>query len=142
MKFKTTRIVVDGVIIEGSKICLVRRAGPPFRNYWVVPGGFVETGEVLKDAVRREVWEETGLRTRVVNLSGIYDDPKRDPRGHAVSVAFLLRRAGGRIRTSSETSDVKFFPIRRLPKNIGFDHRQIIRDALKVYKRKRSKRGK
>jgi ADP-ribose pyrophosphatase YjhB (NUDIX family) len=131
--------VVDGILLENGRICLVKRAGTPFRGSWVLPGGFVENGETLETAAVREFFEETGLRTKVTGLAGVHDDPKRDPRGHAISMAFFLKRAGGSLRTSSETSDVRFFPVGRIPRNVGFDHRRIIKDALKVYRRRRGK---
>ena len=129
-------IVVDGILVKDGRICLVKRSTRPFKNYWALPGGFVEKGETLQHAIVREVFEETGLRAKVLGFVNIYDSPKRDPRGHAVSIAFLLKRTGGRMKTSNETSEVKFFPESKLPKNIAFDHRKIIEDALKACRRK------
>ena len=134
-------LVVDGILIENGKsglqVCLVKRSTGPFKNYWALPGGFVDKGETLQHAIVREVFEETGLRAKVLGFVNIYDSPKRDPRGHAVSIAFLLKRTGGRMKTSNETSEVKFFPESKLPKNIAFDHTIIIRDALEAYKRRK-----
>lgn len=132
-------LVVDGILEKDGRICLVKRSTGPFKNYWALPGGFVDKGETLQHAIVKEVFEETGLHAKVLGFVNIYDSPKRDPRGHVVSIAFLLKRAGGRMKTSNETSEVRFFPAGKLPKNIAFDHAIIIRDALKerkTYKRK------
>ncbi|MCX6815852.1 MAG: NUDIX hydrolase [Candidatus Aenigmarchaeota archaeon] len=126
------RVVVDGVVMKDNKVLLLHRKFPPYLDHDVLPGGFVEYGETAEKAVVREVWEETGLRTKVVGLSGVYSDPKRDPRGHLVTVAFLLSVTGGKIRESSETKNIRFFSINKLPKKMGFDHTQIVKDALKL----------
>ena len=134
-------LIVDGILIEKKSdklsVCLVKRVKMPFAGYWVIPGGYVDKNEKLRNAAVREFWEETGLKSKVADFVGIYDNSKRDPRGHNVGVAYLLRRTGGKIRASDETSDVRFFPVNKLPKNIGFDHKKIINDALKVCKRRK-----
>ena len=128
---KVTMVVVDGILIENKSILMVKRTTKPFLGYYALPGGFVEYKETVEKAVSREVWEETGLRTRITGLLGVYSNPERDPRGHTVSVTFLLERTGGEIKNSNETTDVKFIPIKNLPKKIAFDHRNIINDAVK-----------
>jgi len=87
---KRPLIAVDGVLIKDGKILLVRRGKEPFRGYYALPGGFVEYGETVERAVVREVYEETGIKTRVKELLGVYSDPNRDPRGHVISIAFIL----------------------------------------------------
>ena len=73
---------------------LIRRGHPPFKGKYALPGGFVEIGETIEDACRRELMEETGVQgRRGCELIGVYSDPKRDPRGHTCSVAFLARVA-------------------------------------------------
>ena len=141
MDIKTPYLVVDGIVIRDNEILLVRRKKKqfePFEGYWAVPGGFVERGERLKDGVVREILEETGIKVTPGKIIGIYDDPKRDSRGHMVSVAFLCSPKGGRLKPQpEEVSDVRFFPVPEIRKlKIAFDHRKIIRDALKMQGRK------
>ncbi len=124
-------LAVDTVIVKGNKILLVRRRYPPFRGYWALPGGFVEKGETMKQAAVREAREETGLEIRPVNMIGVYDDPKRDPRG-TVSAAYLCDVAGGKIRTSQETSGIRFFGFDEIPDKLAADHSKIIHDTLKI----------
>ncbi len=125
------RLVTDGVVIQNNKLLLVQRVHEPFKGSWCLPGGFVDKGERVKKACEREFYEETGIKSKAVRLIGIYDDPKRDPRGHVISIAFLLRYKSGKIRVSNESSDVRFFDIEHLPK-LPTDHRNIINDALKI----------
>jgi 8-oxo-dGTP diphosphatase len=141
MERKTPYLVADAFVIKNKEILLVRREKKPFEpfeGYWALPGGFVERGEILKKAVAREVLEETGLKVVPHEIIGIYDDPKRDPRGHMVSVVFLCSVKGGRLKPQlEEVSDVRFFSSQEIRKlKIAFDHRKIIGDALKLKRRK------
>lgn len=129
------RIAVDGLVVKemGGKKCvlLVQRRNPPFKGYWALPGGFVEYGETVEEAVKREVYEETGLETEVLKLIGVYSDPNRDPRWHVISIAFLLKPVGGELKAGSDAVNAKFFC--EIPEEIAFDHKKIISDGLKIY---------
>ena len=92
MEYKSPKLAADGIILENGKILLIKRRNEPFKDKWALPGGFVEYGEKVEDAAVREVFEETGLKTKIMDLVGIYSDPNRDPRGHIVSAVFLLKR--------------------------------------------------
>jgi len=124
-------LTVDGVLIENERILLVRRLKEPFKGMWALPGGFVEVGETVEEAVKREVREETGLEVEVLRLVGVYSDPKRDPRGHVVSVAFLVKRVGGELKAGDDAENVAFHTLERLPP-LAFDHGRIVEDALKL----------
>ena len=76
-----------------GRVLLVRRGHPPFKGKYALPGGFVEIGETVEDACRRELMEETGVKAGRLQLLGVYSDPKRDPRGHTCAVVFLTRIA-------------------------------------------------
>ncbi len=67
----------------GRRILLVERGGQPLKGYWSLPGGLVETGETLEQAVRREVFEETGLRAKPVRMYGVFERIMRDAQGRA-----------------------------------------------------------
>jgi len=130
MKFKKPSLTVDGAILKNKKILLIRRKNPPFRNRWALPGGFVDYGEKVEDAVVREVEEETGLKTKIKELIGVYSDPKRDPRGHTVSVVYLLDMINNEINSGDDASDAKFFHLDDLP-DLSFDHKKIINDIVR-----------
>ncbi len=86
---------VDVIIQMASRILLVKRKNEPFREYLAIPGGFVNEGETVEDAAKREVNEETSLDIELIDILGVYSDPKRDPRGHNMSTVFI-----GKIPTS------------------------------------------
>jgi 8-oxo-dGTP diphosphatase len=90
---------VGALIFEGDSILLVERAGEPLKGYWSLPGGLVETGESIEDAVRREVREETGLLVELLSRFDIFERIMRDAEGraeyHYVLVDYICRVVGG-----------------------------------------------
>ena len=124
-------LTADGVVERDGSLLLVKRGRPPFEGMHALPGGFVESGETVEEAVVREVREETGLRTRVARLLGLYSDPERDPRGHTVSAVFLLDVTGGRLRGGDDASEAAFFDTGKLPP-LAFDHDKVVADYLKA----------
>ena len=129
-------LAVDGLVVRSDgTVVLVRRGKPPFEGLWALPGGFVEYGERVEEAVVREVREETGLATEVAALIGVYSDPSRDPRWHVVSVAFLLKEVGGALHADTDAAAVAAFPLDRIPHPLAFDHDKILEDGLRVLSR-------
>lgn len=135
MKFddrRTPKLTVDAVILtRDKKLVLIRRKFKPFSGFYAIPGGFVEYGETVEAACVREAFEETGLKVKIIRLLGVYSDPKRDPRGHTASVAFLCKPVGGKLEESTgETSGAKAFAKSELKKlKLAFDHGKILKDA-------------
>jgi len=130
IKSRSPILAVDGIVSDGEKILLVRRAIPPFLGYWTLPGGHVEYGETVEEAIKREMREELGIEVKIKRLIGVYSDPKRDPRYHSVAVNFLLEPVSKDIRLNFEGSEFKFFSVKELPEKIGYDHRKMIEDLF------------
>ena len=87
---KTPVLTTDCVIFDsGGRVLLIRRGHPPYAGSYALPGGFVEIGETVEEACRREALEETGIKVDVLRLVEIFSDPARDPRGHTVSAAYV-----------------------------------------------------
>lgn len=114
------------------ELLLIARKNEPFKGEWALPGGFVDEGEDLADAARRELLEETG-----VDLAGLvqlkaFGAPGRDPRHHTVSVAFFGFAPPDAIAVAADDADsAQWFPISSLPK-LAFDHAEIISFAIKT----------
>ena len=126
---KTPALTTDCVVIDAQgRVLLIRRKNPPFQDMYALPGGFVDVGETVKDACRRELKEETGIDVDALSLIGVYSDPERDPRGHTCSVAFLARidhaeaKAGDDAAATEWVTDWK-------SRALAFDHEQILADA-------------
>lgn len=121
-------LTVDIVIPASDGVVLVKRANEPYKNRWALPGGFVNYGEKLEDAAVREAEEETGLKVKLRKLVGVYSDPKRDPRGHVVSVCFIAERANGKPVANSDAAEARLF--KDIPwSELAFDHSRMLRDA-------------
>ncbi|MBS3817359.1 MAG: NUDIX domain-containing protein [Candidatus Thermoplasmatota archaeon] len=127
--YRNPSLTVDGILTEGEKIVLIERKNPPFEGSYALPGGFVEYEETVEEAVVREVEEETGFKTEIEDLVGVYSSPDRDPRGHMVSTVFSLKMVGGELEEGSDAASAKFFDLEDLP-DLAFDHQQIIKDFL------------
>jgi len=124
---QTPALTVDAVIEYQQKLVLIRRKNPPFAGSYALPGGFVEVGESMEDAARREAKEETGLDIDIVRLVGVYSDPGRDPRGHTVSACYLATGSGV-LAAGTDAADAELFDFDRIPK-LAFDHDRMVSDA-------------
>lgn len=131
---KSPVLAVDGIFLRAGKFLMAKRAIEPFKDYWVFPAGKVKYGETVEKALKREMKEELGINIRIKKLVGIYSDPKRDPRYHAISLSFLCEPVRGKIKLNNEASLFRYFSFDRLPQKIGFDHRKIIQDLEKLLK--------
>ena len=116
---------VDIIIELQGGIVLIDRKNEP--QGWALPGGFVDYGESLEDAARREAHEETSLKIRLKAQMHAYSDPGRDPRRHTLSVVFVAE-ADGAPEAGDDAKGAGVFTERNLPDTIVFDHRQIIMD--------------
>lgn len=127
--YRNPSLTVDGIVREDDDVLLIKRKNRPFKGSYALPGGFVEYNETVEEAVLREVEEETGLKTKIIELVGVYSSPDRDPRGHIVSTAFSLKVVGGELKEGSDAASAKFFDLDDLP-DLAFDHDEIIEDFL------------
>ncbi len=129
--YKNPSLTVDGIVTKDERLLLIERKNPPYEGEYALPGGFVEFGETVEESVVREVMEETGLKTKIGSLLGVYSSPDRDPRGHMISTVFILDPVGGDLKEGSDAQEAKFFALDDLP-NLAFDHEKIISDFLKT----------
>lgn len=118
--YPTTDVIVE---VEG-KIVLIERKAEPIG--WALPGGFVDYGETVESAARREVMEETGLSVELRALLGVYSEPDRDPRQHNLSVVYV-GRASGSPKGGDDAARAELFELDDLPELV-FDHGKIIAD--------------
>ncbi len=118
-------VTVDAIIEINGKILLIKRKNPP--QGWAMPGGFLDYGESIEDAVIREAKEETNLDIHLVRQFHTYSAPDRDPRHHTVSTIFIAR-ASGTPMALDDAKDVGLFTQDTLPEDIAFDHREILED--------------
>ncbi len=118
-------VTVDAIIETAGGIVLIKRKNPPAG--WAIPGGFVDYGETLEEAVCREMEEETGLNVNLSRQFHTYSDPQRDPRHHTISTIFIAT-ASGKPNAGDDAKEARVFTKDNLPEDIAFDHRQILED--------------
>lgn len=135
-KPQTPYLATDGIVEiynsfdELLGLILIKRKNPPYGL--ALPGGFVEIGESVEDAVVREMKEEISLNVTIVKDLGVYSNPHRDPRFHVVSVVYICK-AYGIPKAADDAKEVMLVPIDELPlDHLIFDHGDILRDYLKT----------
>jgi 8-oxo-dGTP diphosphatase len=110
---QTPFVGVGAIIIEADRVVLVKRGNPPLAGEWSIPGGVPEVGEMLRDAARREAWEETGLKVEPADLLGVYDRVLRDEAGrtlyHYVLIDFFCRCVSGELRAGGDAAEARWF---------------------------------
>jgi 8-oxo-dGTP diphosphatase len=120
----TVDIIIEMVDRPGRPIVLIERRYPP--PGWALPGGFVDVGETLETAARREALEETALEVELKLLLGCYSDPARDARGHTASAVYIAE-ARGEPRAGDDAGRFELFDPADCPP-LAFDHVRIIAD--------------
>ncbi len=132
---KTPYLTTDGIIEiyeEGDfkGIVLIERRNVPLGL--ALPGGFVDIGECVEDALVREMKEETNLDVNIQRILGVYSDPSRDPRFHTASVVYVSS-ASGEPKGGDDAKVAKIYPLKEIPlEKLVFDHGKIVEDYLKT----------
>ena len=133
--------------MPGNTICATRCCAVPRISGWALPGGFVDEGERVETAARREALEETGLSVTLTDLLGVYSDPSRDPRQHTMSVVFCATTEEGAAPVAGDdAAEVVELLVDQLRDEvltasppalngvpIVFDHAQILTDWLRLH---------
>ncbi len=128
----TPALTTDCVVFDAQgRVLLIQRKNPPFEGGYALPGGFVDVGETVEDACRRELEEETGIEAGTLALIGVYSDPQRDPRGHTCSIAFLTRVADAQPVAGDDAATAAWIADWR-GLTLAFDHALILRDAERL----------
>ena len=135
------RVAVDIVIFtireRALHVLLVKRGVPPFEGQYAIPGGFIREDESLEEAALRELYEETGVRKVFLEQLYSFGDPKRDPRGRVISVAYYALIASGSLSLSAgaDAAEAAWVRIDGLPA-LAFDHQKILDYALERLRNK------
>jgi 8-oxo-dGTP diphosphatase len=112
---------VGAVVVRGEQVLVVRRANPPLQGQWSIPGGLVETGETIRDAVIREIREETGFTIEPLELTEVFERILRDADSrvqyHFVVIDYLCRISSGELQAGSDVSEIRW---------AGFDDLEIL----------------
>lgn len=123
----TVDIIIELIDRADRPIVLIERRNPPYG--WAIPGGFVDYGESVETAAKREAQEETQLEVELIEQFYVYSDPNRDPRQHTLSVVFIAT-AIGQPEAADDAKNIGIFEPWRIPTQLCFDHDRILRDYL------------
>jgi 8-oxo-dGTP diphosphatase len=117
------RVAVSALIFENGRVLLAHRRDI---DWWNLPGGGMESGETVDEALRREVYEETGLEVEIEQLVGVYSKPQKQE----VVLTFRCHVTGGVLSETTESRESRYFAPDSLPVNTLPKHRQRVEDAL------------
>ena len=134
---KTPALAADCVVFDSNdRVLLIRRGHPPFKGQYALPGGFVEIGETVEAACRRELMEETSVKAGKLRLVGVYSAPGREPRAHTSAVVFATRVGRARRAAGDDAAAAEWVANwKRL--DLAFDHAVVIADAARIMGRAR-----
>lgn len=126
----TADCVIFGLDKDDLKVLLIQRDRAPYAGQWALPGGFSAVGESLEETARRELTEETGLKSIFMEQLYTFSDPKRDPREHVVTVAYygLINLFEHKVQAASDARNAAWFELNDLP-SLAFDHDYILQVA-------------
>ncbi|MBM3889768.1 MAG: NUDIX domain-containing protein [Verrucomicrobia bacterium] len=127
--YHNSKPCAGALVVKDHRVLLVRRGIEPFKDYWDIPGGFLEATEHPEDAARREVLEETGLEVRLTGLLGIYRDDYGDTGHVTLNIYYLAEPVGGTERAGSDATELRWFHYDELPDKTAFTHEaQVLAD--------------
>ena len=135
---KTITVGVGAVVFKGDEILLIRRGKPPFKGQWSIPGGALDHGEKIEDAVRREVLEETGVEIAIGGLIGVFEalPAETGSARHVVMVDYWAEWKKGAPVAGDDALDAEFAPIEEALSRLSWDEtRRAVADALKLRNR-------
>jgi 8-oxo-dGTP diphosphatase len=133
MKKYTGKTSTAIIPFPSNRILLVKRDTVPFKGYWALPGGRVDSGETVEQTIVREVKEETGLDVTVIRKIGEYVEKgvKDNVEYEYYPTCFLVKTVGGEIRRQeSEIREIQLFSLKELPWSLAFEHGKMIKDYL------------
>jgi len=127
---------VFGFFGNKVKLLLINRGKEPFKGKWAVPGGFVGMDEELEDAAARELAEETGLVDVPLEQMHTFGKCGRDPRGRQITIAFMgiATKNLTKLKAGDDAAKAQWFDIEKLPKDLAFDHNEIVKFAIEKLK--------
>jgi len=137
MNFRNPRPTATGLILYKNKLLLTKRAKAPFKNWWDLPGGYVERGETAEQSLKREIKEETGLDIKIKSIFGTYSGTAScgADKYRVLSVVFVAQAQGQALQANDDVLASRWFAKKEIPSKIAFDSNQkIVKEFLRSWK--------
>jgi len=119
------------LVVDRGKVLLVERAIEPYKGYWDIPGGFLDSDEHPADAAKREMLEETGLLVEPTEVLDFWVDVYGDEEFTTLNICYLARLVGGRTKAGSDATRIEWFPLDALPRDIAFNWERAALEKLR-----------
>ena len=127
---------VGAVVFRGDNVLLIRRGRPPFQGHWSIPGGKVEHGEAMRDAVLREIAEETGVIARVLGLIDAFEAlPERPEAPHFALIDFACEYVSGEVAAADDAMDAEFVPLTEALARLSWDKTRLAIQGALAFRR-------
>ena len=133
--FPRPAVTTDTLVFREGKECidvlLIKRKKEPYKDFWALPGGFLEIEETPVEGARRELIEETNLEINVLKEVGTFGELDRDPRGRTITIVFytFINDHQNLAKAKSDAAEVKWFSVKEIP-SMAFDHSEIFKEGL------------
>jgi len=133
--FPRPAVTTDTLVFREGKECievlLIKREKEPYKDFWALPGGFLEIEETPVEGAKRELIEETNLEINVLKEVGTFGELDRDPRGRTITIVFytFINNSQHNAKAKSDAAEVKWFSVKEIPP-MAFDHSEIFKEGL------------
>jgi len=121
---------VVGILIQDSKLCLVKRKEEPKIGFWCIPGGFLELNEPIEAGLIREIKEETNLDVEIQDIEAVHS-ALEGPNPNVLIVFYRCRIIGGVLKPGDDAEDARFFSFDEIPEPLAFYHHNLIVEKIK-----------
>jgi 8-oxo-dGTP diphosphatase len=133
--FPRPAVTTDTLVFREGKKCievlLIKRKKEPYKDFWALPGGFLEIEETPVEGAKRELLEETNLKIDVLKEVGTFGDIDRDPRGRTITIVFytFIKNHTQNATAKTDAAEINWFSVKDIPP-MAFDHSVIFKEAL------------
>ena len=129
--YENAKPCVGVLVVDAGRVLLVERGIEPFKGYWDIPGGFLDSDEHPADAAKREMLEETGLLVEPVEVLDFWVDAYGDEEFTALNICYVARVVGGEAKAGSDAIRIEWFPLDALPPKIAFNWERAALEKLR-----------